>query len=82
MSKTNGRKRGKPSEDKGEDPVKETGGSSLRESRFSVTGRLQGKKTQVNSRPPHGHKYKRECVEGSVILSQEDDRHTELKMKL
>ena len=36
----------------------------------------------MNSKPPHDHKYKREYVEGSAILSHEEDRHTELTMKL
>ena len=81
-SKKTGKKRGKPSEDKGEDPVEETGGSAMRGGRFSAAGKTPGKKTQVNSKPPHDHKYKREYVEGSAILSNEDDRHTELTMKL
>ena len=80
-SKKKERKRGKPLHDKSEDPIKETGGSSLRESQFSMTGNTPGKKTQANSKPPHNHKYKQENVEGSVILSQEEDCHTELTMK-
>ena len=36
----------------------------------------------MNPKPPHDHKHKREYVEGSAILSNEDDRHTELTMKL
>jgi hypothetical protein len=80
-SKKTGKKRGKPAEDRGEDPV-ETGGSAMRGGRFSAAGKASGKKTQVNSKPPHDHKYKREYVEGSAILSHEDDRHTELTMKL
>ena len=81
-SKKTGNKRGKPSADKGEDPIEEIGGSAMRGGRFSAAGKTSGKKTQVNSKPPHDHKHKREYVEGSAILSHEDDRHTEFTMKL
>jgi hypothetical protein len=76
-----GTKRGKPSEDKGEDPIEETGGSTLCEGRFSTARSTPGKKVQVREKPPHDHKFKREYVEGSVVLSQ-DDHHTEFTMKL
>ena len=45
----------------------------MRGSRFSTAGTTAGKKTHVNSKPPHYHKYKREYVEGSAIISHEDD---------
>ena len=83
LSKSKKRKRGgKPSGDKGEDPIEETGGSTLREGRFSPVGSTQGKKAQVSTKPPHDHKYKREYVEASVVLSQEGDHHMEFTMKL
>ena len=74
-----GKKRDKPSKDKGEDPIEETGGSSMRDGRFGGTS---GKKATVATKPPHDHVHKREYVEGSVVLVQEGDRHTEFTMKL
>ena len=71
-----GKKRDEPSKDKGEDPIEETGGSALRSTL------RKGKKATVSAKPPHDHKFKREYVQGSVILSQDGDRHTEFTMKL
>ena len=43
-SKKAGKKRGKPTEDRGEDPAEETGGSAMRGGRFSETGKTPGKR--------------------------------------
>ena len=51
----------------------------MREGRFGGT---PGKKVTDATKPPHDHEYKREYVEGSVVLVQDGDRHTEFTMKL
>ena len=53
-------KRRKPSEDSGEDPIKDTDGLTLREGYFYTVRSTKGKKAQVRVKPPHDNKFKRE----------------------